>query len=127
MKRTMMSGKIHRATVTEANVDYEGSISVDRELREAAGMLPFEQVHVVDVDNGARLVTYLIDAEAGSGDVIMNGAAARLVRKGDRVIIISYGEMESDEAAAHRPRILLVDAGNRPVINSAGRQKDFTA
>jgi aspartate 1-decarboxylase len=115
LKRTMMSGKIHRATVTDANVDYEGSISVDSDLRKAAGMLPYEQVHVVDIDNGARLVTYLIDAEPGSGAVVLNGAAARLVHKGDRVIIIAYAEMEDAQAAGHVPRIVLVDEANRPV------------
>jgi len=115
MKRTMMSGKIHRATITEANVDYEGSISVDSDLIRSAGMLPFEQVHVVDVNNGARLVTYLIEAEAGSGKVIMNGAAALLVSQGDKVIIISYAQMKDSEASDHNPKVVLVDDSNRPV------------
>lgn len=121
MRRTIMSGKIHRATVTDARTDYEGSISVDRDLSRSAGMVPFEQVHVVDVDNGARLVTYLIDAEPGSGQVVMNGAAARLIQKGDRVIIISYAEMEDSEAQDHRPKIILVDESNRPA--TPDRQK----
>lgn len=117
MKRTMMSGKIHRATVTDARTDYEGSISVDSDLARAAGMLPYEQVHVVDVDNGARLVTYLIHAEPGSGDVVMNGAAARLIQKGDRVIIISYVQMKDAKAHGHRPKIVLVDEANRPATH----------
>lgn len=123
MRRTMMSGKIHRATVTGARTDYEGSISVDRDLSRAAGMLPYEQVHVVDVDNGARLVTYLIEAEGGSGDIVMNGAAARLIHKGDKVIVISYSEMEEAEAESHRPKVVLVDEANRPATADRHSQR----
>lgn len=119
MKRTMMHGKIHRATVTDGNVDYVGSITLDADLIEAAGILEFEKVHVVDVDNGARLETYVIKGERGSGDVILNGAAAHLVKKGDRVIVIAYGEMDEAEARALKPRIVLVDESNRPVTLAA--------
>lgn len=119
MRRTMMAGKIHRAIVTDARTDYEGSISVDAGLARAAGMLPYEQVHVVDVDNGARLVTYLIEAEPGSGKVVVNGAAAHLVHPGDRVIIIAYAEMEEARASMHRPKIVLVDDSNSPVTTTA--------
>lgn len=124
MKRMMMSGKIHRATVTDANVDYEGSVSVDPDLSRAAGMLPYEQVHVVDIDNGARLITYLIDAEPGSGKVVLNGAAARLVHKGDRVIIISYAQMKDAEAESYSPKIVLLDEFNRPVTGPSRQGSD---
>jgi len=117
MKRTMMHAKIHRATVTDACVEYEGSITVDADLLEAAGMLPYEQVQVLDVDNGVRLETYLMKAEAGSGDVIVNGAAARLVNKGDKVIIVAYAQIKDKQAQQHRPRIVLVDESNRPVTS----------
>jgi aspartate 1-decarboxylase len=109
----MMSGKIHRATVTEANLDYEGSITVDPDLLDAAGILPYEQVHVVDVTNGARLETYAIKGLRGSGEVCVNGAAAHLIHRGDTVIIIAYQHL--DEAAAREvaPRRVFVDASNR--------------
>ncbi len=119
MKRTMMHGKIHRATVTDGNVDYVGSITLDADLIDAAGMLEFEKVHVVDVDNGARLETYVLKGDRGSGDVILNGAAARLINKGDRVIVIAYGEMDEAEARSLKPRIVLVDESNRPVTAHA--------
>ncbi|HLF70342.1 MAG TPA: aspartate 1-decarboxylase [Actinomycetota bacterium] len=115
MRRTMMHGKIHRATVTDANIDYVGSITLDPDLFEAAGILPFEKVAVVDIDNGARFETYVIEGDRGSGDVILNGAAARLVQKGDKVIVIAYAEMDDAEAAAFVPRVVLVDDSNRPV------------
>jgi aspartate 1-decarboxylase len=119
MKRTMMHGKIHRATVTDGNVDYVGSITLDADLVDAAGILEYEKVHVVDVDNGARLETYVIKGERGSGDVILNGAAARLVAKGDRVIVIAYGEMDEAEARSLVPKVVLVDENNRPVTQAA--------
>jgi len=119
MKRTMMHGKIHRATVTDGNVDYVGSITLDADLIDAAGILEFEKVHVVDVDNGARLETYVIAGERGSGDVILNGAAARLIAKGDRVIVIAYGEMDEAEARSLKPKIVLVDETNRPATLAA--------
>ena len=115
MKRTMMHGKIHRATVTDANINYVGSITLDLDLIEAAGMLPFEQVHVVDIDNGARFETYIIEGTRGEGEVVLNGAAARLVQKGDKVIVIAYAEMSDEEARAYRPKVVLVDESNRPV------------
>lgn len=113
MLRTMMKGKIHRATVTEANVDYMGSITIDRHLMEAADILPYELVHVVDVANGARLETYVIEGVPGSGQICMNGAAARLIHEGDLVIIISYCQVEDEEARRIVPRQVKVDSLNR--------------
>jgi aspartate 1-decarboxylase len=113
MRRTMMKSKIHRATVTGADVDYVGSITLDPELMRRADIREFEQVHVLDIDNGARFETY---AMAGStGDVILNGAAARLVDPGDRVIVITYAEYEEGELAAYEPRIVHVDEANREI------------
>ena len=112
MTLTMLKSKIHRATVTGADLDYEGSISISPELIQAAGLLPWERVDVYDVTNGARFSTYVIVGE--SGQVCLNGAAARLVQRGDLVIIAAYCQMEAAEAAAHRPALVLVDAGNRP-------------
>ncbi len=108
----MMSGKIHRATVTGANLDYEGSITLDPDLMDAAGILPYEQVHVVDVTNGARLETYAIKGERGSGEVCVNGAAAHLVHRGDTVIIIAYQHMTDAEAREAAPRRVFVDTKN---------------
>ena len=113
MLRTLCKSKLHRATVTEANVQYTGSITLDAELMKAADLLPYEQVHVVDVDNGARLVTYCIEGQAASGVVCMNGAAARLVKAGDRVIVISYAQMTPEEIERFTPRIVLLDRKNR--------------
>ena len=110
--RMMLKSKIHRARVTDANLHYEGSITIDRLLMEAADILPYEQVHVLDVDNGARLETYAIDGEPGSGVVCINGAAARLVCKGDTVIIISYCAMPEEAARTAVPRLVYVDASN---------------
>ncbi len=103
MRRTMMKSKIHRATVTEANLDYVGSITIDRDLMDAADLLANEKVQVVDNDNGARLETYVIEGERGSGVVCLNGAAARLVHPGDTVIIISYADLDDAEARALAP------------------------
>jgi aspartate 1-decarboxylase len=114
MQRTMLKSKIHRATVTDANVDYVGSITIDTDLMKAADILPYEKVHVVDIDNGARLETYAIEGAAGSGVIEMNGAAARLVAKGDRVIIMSYAQVDEAEARRLRPSVVLVDDRNRP-------------
>ena len=111
--RTMLKGKIHRATVTEANIDYEGSITLDPLLLEVAGILPFEQVHVLDVNNGARLQTYAIAGERGSGVVCMNGAAARLIHPGDIVIVLAYDQLDEAEARALRPRLVYVDSRNQ--------------
>ena len=113
MLRTMLKSKIHRATVTQADLHYVGSVTVDETLMEAADLLPGEQVSIVDVTNGARLETYVIAGERDSGVLGVNGAAAHLVHPGDLVILISYGQMETSEAAAFRPRIVFVDADNR--------------
>jgi aspartate 1-decarboxylase len=118
--RVMLKSKIHRATVTGADVNYEGSITLDPVLMQAADILPYEQLHVVDVNNGARLVTYAIAGAPNSGDVILNGAAARLVNVGDIVIVISYRDVPEDELRAHQPRLVYVDADNRIVRVSEG-------
>ena len=122
MKRIMMKSKIHRATVTEADLDYEGSITIDTELMKAADMLPYEKVDVLDITNGARLQTYVIEGEPGSGEICINGAAAHLVRPGDLVIICSYARYDEAEAKRHRPKVLLVDEENRVVESSDGVQ-----
>ena len=109
----MLAGKIHRATVTEANVDYEGSVTIDPDLMEAADIFPFELVHVLDIDTGARLETYAIEGERGSRVICMNGAAARLVHKGDKVIILHYRTVDEEIATNHfEPSIALVDQNN---------------
>ncbi|SDX11593.1 L-aspartate 1-decarboxylase [Amycolatopsis xylanica] len=113
MLRTMLKSKIHRATVTQADLHYVGSVTVDADLMDAADLLPGEQVSIVDVTNGARLETYVITGERGSGVLGINGAAAHLVHPGDLVILISYGQMDSIEAAAYEPKIVFVDAANR--------------
>jgi aspartate 1-decarboxylase len=110
--RTLMKSKIHRATVTEANLDYEGSITIDAELALAADLLPNERVEIYDVTNGARLATYVIHGEPGSGVIGINGAAAHLVKPGDKVIIASYAQMTTEEARAYQPRVCFVDAQN---------------
>lgn len=110
--RTMLRSKIHRARVTGGNVNYEGSITIDRLLMEAADILPYEMVHVLDVNNGARFQTYAIEGEAGSGDIVLNGAAARLVAKGDIVIILTYNTITDEEAPHIKPRVVYVDANN---------------
>jgi len=111
--RTMMKSKIHRARVTQVDLDYEGSITIDRSLMEASDILPFERVEVLDVNNGARFGTYAIEGEANSRIIGINGAAARLVAKGDIVIIIAYSQVSDDEAIVMRPSIVHVDAENR--------------
>jgi aspartate 1-decarboxylase len=111
----MLKSKIHRATVTQANVDYEGSITIDPLLLEAAGILPFEQVDVLDIDNGARLTTYAIEGERGSGVIGINGAAARLVFEGNLVIILSYDLVPDEGLASHRPQLVYVDDRNQIV------------
>ncbi len=115
MRRRMMKSKIHRATVTDADLHYVGSITVDRDLMDAADLVEFEQVAVVDIDNGARLVTYAITGERGSGVIGINGAAAHLVHPGDLVIMISYGVMDETEAKSYIPKVVHVDAANRIV------------
>ncbi len=113
MLRTMMTSKIHRATVTQADLHYVGSVTVDQDLLDAANLLPGEMVHIVDIDNGARLVTYTIAGERGSGVIGINGAAARLVHEGDLVILIAYGQMETAEALEFEPSVVFVDADNK--------------
>ena len=113
MLRTVCRSKLHRATVTEANVHYTGSITLDADLMKAADLVPYEQVHVVDVDNGQRLMTYCIEGPAGSGTVCVNGAAARLIAAGDKVIIIAYAQVTAAELEACAPKLVLLDAQNR--------------
>ncbi|MCR5630326.1 aspartate 1-decarboxylase [Eubacterium sp.] len=112
MNIEMLKGKIHRATVTQAEVDYVGSITVDCKLLEAAGILEYEKVQVVDVDNGNRLETYTIAGEWGSGVICLNGAAARCVEVGHKVIIMSYCTMDVEEAKSHKPKVVFVDEKN---------------
>lgn len=128
MRRKMLQGKIHRATITGADVAYEGSVTIDSELMELAGILPNEAVHVWDVDNGARFETYAIPGQPGSGAVCVNGAAARLVSHGDKVIIADFVEMDDAEARAHEPNVVFVDERNRPVElrEERGGQADVT-
>ncbi|MDI6710658.1 MAG: aspartate 1-decarboxylase [Thermoanaerobacterales bacterium] len=120
MLLTMLKAKIHRAVVTAVDLNYAGSITIDEELLEAAGILPYEQVQVVNTANGARFETYAIPGPRGGGTVALNGAAARLGLPGDRVIIMAYARMEEDEARAHRPAVVTVDAGNK-VLPSNGK------
>jgi aspartate 1-decarboxylase len=112
MQRTMLKSKIHRATVTACDLHYVGSITIDPDLLEAADMLEFEQVAVVDVDNGARFETYTIAGARGSGDMKINGAAARLVHRDDTIIVISYGNYDPDDLEHYTPRVVHVDAQN---------------
>ena len=113
MFRTMLKSKIHRATVTQADLHYVGSVTVDEDLMEAADLLEGEQVAIVDVTNGARLETYVITGPRGSGIIGINGAAARLVHPGDLVILIGYGQMDDAEARTRKPRVVFVDADNK--------------
>lgn len=115
MLRTMMTSKIHRATVTQADLHYVGSVTIDAGLLEAAGILENEQVSIVDITNGSRLETYAITGERGSGQISINGAAAHLVKPGDLVIIIAYGMFEDAEARSHQPTVVHVDGENRIV------------
>jgi aspartate 1-decarboxylase len=113
--RTMMKCKIHRATVTEGNIDYEGSITIDKKLMEEADILPYEQVHVLNINNGARFSTYAIEGEESKGDICLNGAAARLAVKGDLVIILTYTDMNDEEAKNYTPKIVHVNERNEIV------------
>ncbi len=115
MIRTMMTSKIHRATVTQADLHYVGSVTVDTDLLDAAGLIEGEQVSIVDITNGARLETYVIAGPRGSGVIGINGAAAHRVHPGDLVILIAYGTMEDAEARRYRPRIVFVDSDNKQV------------
>lgn len=113
MRRTLLKSKIHRATVTEAQLDYDGSITLDDELIQAANLVPYERVDIYDITNGNRLSTYVIEGEPGSGEIQINGAAAKLVHPGDLVIIASYAEFDEEAIADHRPVVVLVDEENR--------------
>jgi aspartate 1-decarboxylase len=117
MQRVMLKSKIHRATVTDCDLHYVGSITIDPDLLEAADMLEYEQVHVVDVDNGARFETYTIPGERGSGDMRVNGAAARLVHRGDTIIVISYGQYDEAELERYEPRVVHVEKGTNRIVN----------
>lgn len=112
MQLTMLKGKIHRAVVKQAELNYVGSITIDPKLMEAAGILEYEQVQIVDVENGNRFETYTIDGEPGSGMICLNGAAARQVQVGDHVIIMAYCQMDAKEAADHKPKVVFVDEEN---------------
>ena len=112
MQLTMLKGKIHRAVVKQAELNYVGSITIDPKLMEAAGILEYEQVQIVDVENGNRFETYTIDGEPGSGMICLNGAAARQVQTGDHVIIMAYCQMDAKEAADHKPKVVFVDEEN---------------
>ena len=113
MFRYMLHSKIHRATVTQADLHYVGSLTIDLDLMEAADLLPGQQVDVVDVDNGSRITTYAIEGERGSGILCINGAAARLISPGDTVIIIAYASMSDEDARAHDPNVVFVDKNNK--------------
>ncbi len=115
MRRRMLKSKIHRAVVTDANLHYVGSVTVDPDLLDAADILEHEQVAIVDIDNGARLETYAIAGVRGSGDMCLNGAAARLVQPGDRIIVISYADYEDAELEGYEPRIVHVDTSNHQI------------
>lgn len=114
MTLTMFKSKLHQMKVTEANLHYEGSITIDKELLDEAGILPYEKVQVVNITNGARLETYTIPGDAGSRTCCLNGAAARKTQVGDRVIIISYAEMSPEEAKDFKPKVVIVDENNDP-------------
>ncbi len=115
MQRELLKCKIHRATVTDANLHYEGCITIDRELMDAAGLVEYEKVAILDINNGSRFETYVIEGARGGGEICLNGAAARMVHKGDLVIIVSYCSLTDDEIAGHKPRIVFVDENNRMV------------
>lgn len=119
MRRTLLNGKIHRATVTQADLHYVGSLTIDQDLLDASDIVEGEAVQVVDIDNGARLTTYAIAGERGSGVIGINGAAAHLVHPGHLVIIMSFAELDESERAAHRPRVVHVDKANRIVALGA--------
>src|SRR5690349_6464068 len=117
MQRVMLKSKIHRSTVSDSDLHYVGSITIDPDLLEAADILEHEQVHVLDVDNGARFETYTIAGRRGSGDMCVNGAAARLVHRGDTIIVLSYGQYDEAEIARYEPRVVHVEAGSNRIIS----------
>jgi len=118
MRRELCKSKVHGATVTAADLYYEGSLTLDQDLIEAADLVPYERVQVVNINNGSRLETYVLPGKRGSGTVALNGAAARLGAVGDRVILISYAQYEEAEIVEHEPRVVFVDEDNRPVRGS---------
>jgi aspartate 1-decarboxylase len=122
MQRIMLKSKIHRATVTDANLNYEGSLTIDELLMEAADILPFEQIKVYNVHNGARFDTYAIPGPRGEGDICLNGAAARLGSRGDLIIIATYAEYGASELDNHQPRVVLVDADNRSMERDGSKR-----
>ena len=115
MQLTLLKGKIHRATVTDADLNYEGSVGIDAALMKAANILPHEQVDILNINNGERFTTYAIEEQEGSGKIIINGAAARLVQKGDLVILCAFTAMDANTAKTWKPAIIQVDANNKPV------------
>ncbi|KEZ50688.1 MULTISPECIES: aspartate 1-decarboxylase [Metabacillus] len=125
MFRTMMKGKIHRARVTEANLNYVGSITIDEDILDAVDMLPNEKVQIVNNNNGARFETYIIPGERGSGTVCLNGAAARLVQEGDVVIILTYAMMSEEEVRAHKPKVAIMNENNE-IVEMLGQEPAST-
>ena len=119
---TLLKGKIHRATVTQAELDYVGSITVDLDLLENSGIHEYEKVHIVDIDNGNRFETYTIAGERGSGMICLNGAAARCVHVGDKIIIMSYAQLSDEEVASHKPKVVFVDEENK-IIRKTNYEK----
>lgn len=113
MHRTLLKSKIHRATVTEADIEYEGSITIDRDLMDAADFQHYEQVHIFNITNGNRLITYVIEGERGSGEICVNGAAAHLATRGDLLIIASFSSYDEEEARSHSPKLVYVDGENK--------------
>jgi aspartate 1-decarboxylase len=122
MRRRMMKSKIHRATVTDADLHYVGSITIDKDLMERADLLAYEQVTVLDIDNGSRFETYVIEGDRGTGQICLNGAAARLVQKGDKVIVLTYADYDEAELESYEPKIVHVDTANRPVTAELARE-----
>lgn len=122
--RTMLKSKIHRARVTRGNVDYEGSITIDKTLLEAADILPFERVEVLNINNGARFSTYAIEGQKDSGEICLNGAAARLVSKDDIVIILTYHDIPEEEARKTSPRLVYVDSSNKIISSKCPKIED---
>lgn len=123
--RIMLKSKIHRARVTDGNIEYEGSITIDKELMKAADILPYEQVQVLNINNGARFSTYAIEGEENGGEICLNGAAARLACRGDIVIILTYSHMEEEEARQFHPRLVYVDSRNKIVRTEGVLQETF--
>ncbi|MDR3569346.1 MAG: aspartate 1-decarboxylase [Syntrophobacteraceae bacterium] len=119
MQRTLLKSKIHRACITDANLNYQGSLTIDADLMEAADILPYEQIKVYNVNNGARFDTYAIAGPAGQGDICLNGAAARMGASGDLIIIATYANFEHSEIAGHKPVVVLVDSRNRKCVEKA--------